>query len=161
MRFDLAPRGSFYQGISRTLQPKDFIGKRGTDSALLSRYFEYLDFMNPSVSVPFRYDRSAFEQLTGFLLDFQQGGIDCEIIAYDDAPLTAAFGKPVEFLGIDVVYDSAESLLELPDSVPEEVKVRLNKSFLCPTEADVPFVCKSCGQRPFLWRPCWVYRVVL
>ena len=23
MRFDLAPRGSFYQGISRTLQPKD------------------------------------------------------------------------------------------------------------------------------------------
>lgn len=124
---------------------------------LLPLYFAYLDLMAHPTRAP--YNAESFEKLAEYYRKFKELGVDCEIIAYDSAPLDNAFGRRIELLGIDIVCDLAESLLEDPDCIDDAVKKRLNQFGLCRKDSDMEIVLKNSNCGDNIWRPCWVYNV--
>lgn len=159
MRFDLVSRNAPYGGICRSVKPGDLLTESARNSydALISLYFAYLDLMAHPTRDP--YNAQSFEKLIEYYTKFKELGVDCEIIAYDSRPLDDAFGRQVQLLGIDVVCDLAESLLEDPDRMNVAVKERLNRFGLCRDVGDAEIVSKhsDCGDN--VWTPCWVYRI--
>lgn len=155
MRFDIVTLNSSYKGISRSLTDRDIFEVKGRKhKELLTYYFEYID-----LAANHPYDIHTFDKLIEHYLRFREFGVACEVIAYDLKPLKDAFGKQIQLLGIDVVCDMAESLLEVPDTTHDAVKNILNEFGLCKDAADVDIVRhhSDCGDN--IWLPCWVYRV--
>ncbi len=155
MRFDIVSLNSSYRGIERSLSPYDFFSKpaRKYYDELISCYFEYIELMcNP-------LNMHVFNELVEYYIKFDKFGVNCEMIVYDSEPLKDAFGRQIELLGIDVVYDMAESLLENPASIDDIIKKQLNRFGLCKQLQDVNAVVQSGDSGTVSWIPCWVYRV--
>lgn len=154
MKFDIVPICSSYRGIGRSLTPQDFRSwraKRDMDN-LLEVYFHYItDSLKPEC-------QETFERMLSYCSMFKRCGVPCEVIVYDAQPLESVYGKSLFFLGIDIVHEMAESLLEneaagLPKSL-------LNENMLCAEVSDVPQITKLCDHGGTEWLPCWVYHVL-
>lgn len=155
MRYDIVRLNSSYRGIGRSLSPNDFFSKTTREyyDELISCYFEYIELMcNP-------IDVRAFNKLVEYCIKFNRLGVGCEMIVYDSEPLKDVFGRQIELLGIDVVHDMAESLLEDPAGIDDAIKKQLNKFGLCEQLRDVDAVVLSGDSGNVSWMPCWVYRV--
>ena len=159
MRFDIVTLNTPYRGICRSLNTNDLLSKKAKShyQKLLAYYFEYIDLMYSPGEIP--YDSITFNKMLEYYLKFQSYNIDCEIIAYDNMPLTNIFGNEVELLGIDVVHEFAESLLENAQDIHDIIKNHLNSFGLCRKLVDINIVLKNslCGDID--WTPCWVYKV--
>ena len=88
----------------------------------------------------------------------QQYEILCEIIAYDTKPIDSAYGYSVTWLGIDIVHDCCESLLE--NMSDRRVQQTLNKNGLCRNTADISKLLPLLDVGDVMWKPCYVYRVL-
>jgi hypothetical protein len=154
MKFDVVPIRSAYRGIGRSLAPQDFrpwVDKRNMDY-LLEVYFDYItDSLKPEC-------QETFERMLSYCRTFRESGIPCEVIVYDSQPLENAYGKELQFLGIDIVLNLAESLLE--NGAERLSKNLLNENLLCLELSNLPKITKLCDHGGAEWCPCWVYHVL-
>lgn len=161
MKFDIASLNTAYRGIDRALNSSDLYSK-GTKEhfdELLDYYFKYLDLMYSSKGVS--YNLTTFDCLLKYYDKFRGYGVNCEMIAYDNFPIDHIFNKQIKLLGIDVVADLSESLLECPDSISEIEQKCLNSFGLLRNLKDLNIVLKNsfCGDND--WKPCWVYKIII
>lgn len=162
MRFDIVSLNDRYRGIERVITSGDFCTPKAKEhfDELLTYHFEYLDLMcSPCKSLV--YNKSTFEQLEKYYFLFKSYGIDCEIIAYDNSPIDNVFDKKFELLGIDVVHELAESLLESPEHMNAAVKRQLNSFGLLNKPEDIDIVLSNCICGDNEWKLCWVYEVIV
>ncbi len=153
MMFDVVPIRSSYRGMGRSLTPEDFPRKctRKRWDKLIEDYLDYIeDTLKPE-------SRETFERMLSYCKDMKKQNISCEMIVYDSHPLESAYGYPLEFLGIDIVHEMMESLLE--DGAERLPKSLLNEHLLCTDVANVPQITMLCDHGGATWLPCWVYRV--
>ena len=154
MRYDVVPICSSYRGIGRSITSMSFQSKKAGKNIdnLIYAYFSYIDDTLKSES------QEIFERMLSYCEILKSHDIPCEVIAYDLHPLESAYGRPLAFLGIDIVQDMAESLLECgAEKVPRSL---LNEYLLCKSASDVPLVTTFCNTGGMIWLPCWVYRVL-
>ena len=153
LKYDVVPICSSYRGIGRSLTPQNFRSERTKKNMddLLEGYFQYIaDLLKPVC-------QETFESALSYCSTLRKYDVACEVIAYDLQPLESAYGRSLTFLGIDIVHEMAESLLENgADALPKPL---LNESLLCDRVSDVPQVIKLCDHGCVTWQPCWVYRV--
>ena len=143
-----------YRGIERALLATDFFTKKS------KRYYnqllkEYFDSIMVSLEEP---SKAGLMKLFKFCNLLEKFDVFCEIIAYDSSPLTGVFGYSVELLGIDVIYDDAESLI--CDGVNKELKHFLNTNGLCRTSEDAENIVQYLDHCNLEWKPCYVYKVL-
>ena len=152
MRYNLVPVRSTYRGMGRSLLATDLYSRNKRKyNELLELYYDYIVFMEQG------YSESNFEKLISFFRTLVRSGVVCEIIVYDYCPLITAYGYNLEFLGIDIVCDMAESLL---CGCAEYVKRQLlNKHGLCASLSNVEPVMRFLNQGNVRWEPCYVYKV--
>lgn len=153
MWFDIVPIRSSYRGIGRSLTPQDFQSRcaKNNMDKLIEEYFGYItNTLEPAGPEVFEYMRSYCRKL-------QEYGVACEMIVYDLQPLESAYGRPLEFLGIDIVHEMAESLLE--NEAERLPKAFLNQNLLCACKEDVPKIIPLCDCGDAVWEPCWVYHL--
>lgn len=164
MRFDIVPLRDAYAGIDRSLTPDDFL--TGTTKpyydALLSVYFEYLDWLC-SPDSRLQYDRNDFCRMAEFYKKFRDYRVSCEVIAFGDEPIRHFFDGTfdLKLLGIDIVHDMAESLIHDPSSLPVCARDYLNPNGLCYEIGDVRMIMEHVRCGDHAWKPCWVYKVLL
>ena len=154
LRYDIVPICSFYRGIGRSLTPQELRSERARRNMddLLEGYFHYIaDLLKPVC-------QETFESALSYCGTLRKYDVACEVIVYDLQPLESAYGRPLTFLGIDIVHEMAESLLE--NGADTLLKSLLNESLLCDCVSDVPQVIKLCDHGCVTWWPCWVYRVL-
>ena len=153
MEYDVVPIFSAYRGMGRCLTVESFHSKKAKKNfdALLDGYFDYIsELLKPAC-------RETFESMLAYCDVLKKYDVPCEVIVYDLHPLEDAYGRPLTFLGIDIVHNMAESLLESgAEVVPKQL---LNENLLCYRPSDVPQVIPLCDHGGVLWQPCWVYHV--
>ena len=77
---------------------------------------------------------------------------------YDNNIITESFGYCVELLGIDIVHDMCESLLE--DKISIDISYLINENGLCSSIQNIEKVICSQEHGTVDWKPCYVYRIV-
>ena len=161
MKFDIVSLDAFYRGLDRSLNADDLLRNNAKShyKELIGYYFRYLDIMYSPEKI--LYNMDTFNLILDYYKTFKSLGVDCEIIVYDDKPLKNAFNYSIEFLGIDVVHDLAESLLEDFNDLKTVVKKHLNSHGLLENLDDMDIVLNNCFTGGMKWEPCWVYKVIL
>lgn len=154
MKWDIVNIKNQYRGTGRVLSGTDLCTRRTkrVRNYLLDMYFEYISYLLKEIS------REEFIKIIDFCKEFNKYEIkyEVELIVYDECPLESAFGYDLEFLGIDITHDLAESLLEDP---PENVKRILNENGLCFSKEDVGNIVPLLDHGDVNWEPCYVYKV--
>lgn len=153
MNYDIVPIKRAYRGIDRALLATDLLTKRTKKkyNTLLERYFKYLDITQKMPS------KSGLHDLICFCKELQVNDIACEIIAYSLSPLINLWGYGLDFLGIDIVHDMAESLL--CECENKEAQKYLNGNGLCKSKEDVSTIVPLLDHGDVEWNPCYVYKV--
>lgn len=154
MKIDIVPIKENYRGIGRSLLATDLLTKKSKKdfAKLLEMYDAYLMLLEQPES------QNVLEKLMDFEKILQQYEILCEIIAYDTKPIDSAYGYSVTWLGIDIVHDCCESLLE--NMSDRRVQQTLNKNGLCRNTADISSLLPLLDTGDVMWKPCYVYRVL-
>ena len=156
MRFDLVPIRSNYRGIGRSLLGTDLLTEKTEKKYkwLLEEYFKYLE-----IELFEEVGKKSFDKTIDFYKLLRSYDIMCEIIVYNESSLQEAFGYPIEFLGIDIVHDMCESLIE--DSLNPRIEKYINTNGLCRNLEDVKTIIpfQDCGNVD--WKPCYVYKVII
>lgn len=154
MKIDIVPIKENYRGIGRSLLATDLLTKKSKKdfAKLLEMYDAYLMLLEQPES------QNVLEKLMDFEKILQQYEILCEIIAYDTKPIDSAYGYSVTWLGIDIVHDCCESLLE--NMSDRRVQQMLNKNGLCRNTADILKLLPLLDAGDVMWKPCYVYRVL-
>lgn len=154
MKIDIVPIKENYRGIGRSLLATDLLTKKSKKdfTKLLEMYDAYLMLLEQPES------QNVLEKLMDFEKILQQYEILCEIIAYDTKPIDSAYGYSVTWLGIDIVHDCCESLLE--NMSDRRVQQTLNKNGLCRNAADISELLPLLDVGDVMWKPCYVYRVL-
>lgn len=153
MKYDIVPIKTKYRGMGRLLTTNDFTSSKAKKNyiKLLENYFEYISFTE------LENDKNIFNKILEFYKTLREHDILCEIIVYDTAPIVNEFDKTIEFLGIDIVCDMSESLLE---NHAEKLKCALlNENLLCSHVTDFENIIKMSVHGDVKWEPCWVYKV--
>lgn len=154
MRFDVVSIRSTYRGIGRSLTPLDF-QSQGDGSKLAELIELYLSYIEEHLKPE---SQETFEYMLRFCRVLKEHEIPCEVIVYDCRPIEEAYGKTVNFLGIDLVHKMSESLLE--DGCWKLPARMLNENMLLTSELDANKVIPLCDNGGCEWLPCWVYSVV-
>lgn len=154
MKIDIVPIKENYRGIGRSLLATDLLTKKSKKdfAKLLEMYDAYLMLLEQPES------QNVLEKLMDFEKILQQYEILCEIIAYDTKPIDSAYGYSVTWLGIDIVHDCCESLLE--NMSDKRVQQTLNKNGLCRNTTDISKLLPLLDTGDVMWKPCYVYRVL-
>ena len=160
MRFDIVSINSSYSGIDRSLTTNDFLTRETKQyfDALLEMYFSYIDFTYNSES--FDYDEKHFRAVQGFYEKFRNYNVSCELMVYNTTPLESVYDVPIEFLGIDIVKDMAESLISYHQDLDISVKRCLNSRGLFDDPITAQNAIDLLKVHADVWKPCWVYRVI-
>ena len=161
MRFDIVSITWSYRGIDRSIEVHDFLTKdtKSNYKKLLDQYFNFLDdTCNPKKS--YSYDLEQFKLLLSYYKFFRKEKVNCEIIAFSYSPLENLFGYHLEFLGIDVVCDLAESLIK-DRSEDDRIKSCLNRNGLLDNVENIAFVLENSITGKLDWRSCFVYKVLI
>ena len=164
MVYDIASVKTRYRGFERPIKTSDFSGKRAreNDKKLLGAYFRYIDL---TTNIP--VTEEVFEELLSIYRLFCGHDIKCEIIACDNASVGSVYGRPVEFLGIDIAYhDMNHSILN--GSVYGDIGFRegaggmLNACGLCDTEEEAEHVIKAFNDPSCTEYKLWyIYKVIV
>ena len=161
MNFDIVPINRAYSGIERALTPDDFLTpetKKYFD-ILLSMYFSYIDLMyNPYGS--FEYDEQRFRVVQGFYEKFRKCNVSCELIVFDTTPVDSAYDVQIEFLGIDIVKDLAESLISYNQQTNVSIKRYLNSNGLFYNLIAAQNAIDLFKVDLDVWKFCWIYKVI-
>lgn len=154
MKIDIVPIKENYRGIGRSLLATDLLTKKSKKdfAKLLEMYDAYLMLLEQPES------QNVLEKLMDFEKILQQYEILCEIIAYDTKPIDSAYGYSVTWLGVDIVHDCCESLLE--NMSDRRVQQTLNKNGLCRNAAGISKLLPLLDTGDVMWKPCYVYRVL-
>ena len=152
MKYEIAFSSLLYRGIERSLTVSSFDIKNNFNR-VLDKYFEYLSILDLPVC------KDNFERIIECYHFFLENNVKCEMIVYDNTPFESAYGYKVGFLGIDVVCDMCESLI-FESASNEFVKKLTNQNGLCDDIRDVATIISGTSQQDFVWRPCWVYKVI-
>lgn len=161
MRFDIVPINSAYSGIDRSLMTDDFLTPETKPhfDTLLAMYFSYIDLTcNPYES--FAYDEKRFRVIQGFYEQFRKYNVACELIVYNTTPVDFVYDAPIEFLGIDIVQDMAESLISYNQQIDISVKRYLNTKGLFDNPMATQNAMDLLKVDADVWKPCWVYKVI-
>ncbi len=157
MRYDIVSLNSSYGGVERTLTHDDLLSKKSKKyfDELLPYYFKCIELLDRP------YNKNNFDSLTEYFFLFKKYDVNCEMIVYDSAPLKDAFGRRIKLLGIDIVHDMVESLLEDFNNLDDATKKRLNQFGLFENISDADAVVQSDNNGDINWKPCRVYRVIV
>ena len=155
MIYNVVPIRNNYRGIDRSLLATDLYNSsnKSTYNDFLNLYYKYISVMEQD------YLETNFSWIISFYKTLEKSGVVCEVIVYDYCPLTTAYSYNLEFLGIDIVCDMAESLLcNCSEYIMQQL---LNKHGLCRSLSDVEAVMPLLNQGNAQWQPCYVYSVNL
>lgn len=152
MRFDIVSITGSYRGIERSISPEIFISKKYKKyKFLLNNYFNYLDcILNAS-------GHDLLNDIVKCYTIFKENDVFCEVIAYDDKEINSIKGYEIEFLGIDITCDLAESMIYENESLVE-LKL-LNKNCLFKKQNDAVKIINLNSNNDIEWAPCWVYKI--
>lgn len=153
MKYDIVPINDCYRGIDRTFLASDLYTKQSKRQydTLLEMYYEYLSIVEQK---PTEYGMLGLINLYKELCNC---AIECELIVYANNQLQAVFGYNLTFLGVDIVYEMAESLLS--DYTSDTVKKYLNENGLCDLETNIYEIIPLLDHGEVKWEPCYVYKV--
>ncbi len=153
MKYDIVPIKTKYRGMGRLLTTNDFTSAKAKKNymKLLENYFEYISFTE------LENDKRMFDKILEYYKILREHDVLCEIIVYDTSPIVNVFDKPIEFLGVDIVRDMSESLLE--NNAEKLQSALLNENLLCSRVTDVVNITEMCDHGDVKWEPCWVYKV--
>lgn len=154
MRYSIATTKKRYRGMERCLTVADLYTKqtRKKFDELLDKYYQYLSEIEEIPS------KSGLAKLMDFCMELDKNGIQCEIIAFDMHPLETVFGYPLDFLGFDLVWDMAESLIS--EGTNRRAMPFLNENGLCNSISDAKHIMQFLDQGDVKWEPCYVYKVI-
>lgn len=158
MKVDIVSTLRKYQGMARSLEPLEGLNKNN------KKYWKkVLDLNLSCIDLELEYgikieDKNIVNKWIMVCDDLKKYEIPCELIVYDDKPLNDAFGYDIEFLGIDIVHEMCESLIE--DEVNPKISHLLNENGLCRNEKDVEKIIPFQDHGGDDWKPCYVYRLV-
>ncbi len=154
MRYDLVPIKGKYRGMARSLLATDLLNSKNRNKFedLLEEYYEFLEYGQ-------EISKQAFERVVAFYNVLKSYGITCEVIAYDENVLESIFGYSIEFLGLDIVHDMCESLIE--SELNSYVEKMINQNGLCRTESAVREIIPYQEHGGVEWKPCYIYKVIL
>ncbi len=130
----IAPIGSKskYRGVDRFIDFSDIkLKDKKTIKELSAMYLDYIDF-------DCSYDNSKnvccyVKDILPFYLKLKENNFDCEIIIYDNIAVTDTYDYTLNFLGIDVANEFAESLIRDDieyNSFVENSSLSLNENLL-------------------------------
>ena len=154
MRFDIAPIEGKYRGMERTVDIPWNPKTKKVYKQLLEKYYSHIE-----LECNGDYDYESLEKMIAFYKELCTYGISCEMIAFSNEPLEQVHGYPIELLGIDIVHDMCESLIE--DEINPQIAHLLNDNGLCNTEADVEKIIPFQDHGGVEWLPCYVYKILL
>lgn len=155
MKYDIVSIKRAYRGMARSLLATDLITTKSEKyfDVLLDMYYKYISFIEETAT------REIFKELTEFYALLLKYDIDCEVIAYDVRTLKNVYDYPVEFLGVDIVHDECESLLE---NRVEYIGNRiLNKNGLCNNKTDAIKLISLLDHGDVEWIPYYIYKIIL
>lgn len=154
MRYDIVTTKKRYRGMERCLVATDLDTKQTSKKfkELSDEYYKYLSEIEKLPS------KSGLARLIDFCMELDKNGIKCEIIAFDTHPLKAVFGYPLDFLGFDLVYDMAESLIS--ECTDRRAIPFLNENGLCNSISDANQIVQFLDHGDVKWEPCYVYNVI-
>ncbi len=153
MKYDIAPIGSTYRGIERSVTTYNFTSKKAKKyfNLLIDEYDKFIS----SLLMPDCFE--AFTKLIECYHTFIQHDVPCEIIAFDSSPLSKAYGYDVIFLGIDITIDLAESMIEYDIN---NLRESLNSNGLFDNIEQAEKMISMQDQSDYKLEPCWVYKVI-
>lgn len=155
MKYDIASIKGMYRGMARSLLATDMItvkGKKHFDF-LLDMYYKYISYIEKVEN------QQIFEELIKFYVSLLKHDVNCEMIAYDTKPLKTVYGYSIEFLGIDIIHDECESLLEIKENhVGDQF---LNRNGLCNNKRDAINLTSLLDHGDVNWIPFYIYRIVI
>ena len=149
MIYEIVTLNNKYRGLCRVITTHDFPSRNF--KKLFSLYLDYIEFVEK------RINNHTFDQYMEKCQEFRNLGVNCELIACADKPIINFDKNKLIFLGIDVVCDIAESLLEDSDCIANEIKPYLNENGLCSDAKYVDFIINHSDIGSVEWKPCWVY----
>lgn len=158
MHFDIVSTLRKYQGMGRILEPLEGLNKNNKKycQEMFDLYLSYVDLeLEYAGKVE---DKKAANGWIALCADLKKYEVPCELIVYDDKPLNNAFGYDVEFLGIDIVHDMCESLIE--NQVNPKICHLLNENGLCRNKEDVEKIIPFQDHGDVEWEPCYIYRLI-
>lgn len=152
MRFDIVSITGSYRGIERSISPEIFISEKHRKfKFLLNNYIKYLDYISNT------FDRDLLDGIVKCYTVFRENDVRCEIIAYDDKEIYEIEGYEIKFLGIDITYDLAESMIYENKNFPR--LELLNENQLFEEQNDAMEIIKLTSNNDIEWMPCWVYKI--
>lgn len=154
MYYDLVPIKGKYRGMGRSLLGTDLLNSETQKQFkyLLELYFEFIDYSQ-------NINKQSFERTIKFCKILESYNVICELIVYDEEVLEEAFGYSIEFLGIDVVHDMCESLIE--GGLCSGSEMIVNQNGLCKTMEDVEIMINNQDHGGVEWKGCYVYKVII
>lgn len=149
---ELVPIDGRYRGNERALSDSWIWKTENVDRCeyLLERYFSC------PIGACDGFSKPVLLKLIEVCDEFQNYDCACEIMVTADMPMETFFNYPLEFLGIDIIYDGTESLLEYK---AEEVRQFLNENDLCSTIGTADMVVAKLALDGLNWEPSYVYKV--
>ena len=83
------------------------------------------------------------------------------MIAFDTSQIDSVYGMPIDLLGIDIVHEMAESLIDCTDQISNRIRRHLNHAGLFNTIADAKNAIDALNTNHANWEPCWVYKIII
>lgn len=155
MQYDIVPIQKKYRGMGRNLTGLEYTPKEKKEfEDWLNKYYEYLD-----ACLSEEEDDIIWKHVVDYYMEIKDKQ-PCEIIVWDTAPLESVFGYTLELLGIDIVHEERESLLENIETCKEYsfIDSKLNENGLCRTVEDVEALIPLLDHGNVEWKTCYVYK---
>ena len=157
MEFNIGSRTSKYRGVENVLLDSDFTKNKKRKKYDLEFYFLYIDAIEVLYKDDYKEEYDLFNRIV-YLNNILKGkGIDCELAVMDVKPIKNVYGYAVDFLGIDIVFDMAESLLENVEN--EYIRGFLNENGLCPDTKNIDKIIEVSDTGKYEVFPVYVYSV--
>lgn len=160
MNYDLATNKKKYKGCERSVSCYDFDRYPKKKFNFL---FEINEKFMEELVIPYsdHITEEGLEKLLYYYRIYRENDVDCEVIVFDKEPINEAiFPYKTELLGIDIVDECFESLLEGCEPY-DNISKYLNGNMLCDSVDVIPDILSRVETGYKQWGPCWVYRLVI
>lgn len=158
MEIDIVPiKNNLYRGVERALTTEDLYSRHTKKhfNDLLKEYFDYLDVISCETDLITMY-----KKILPFYHVLIQNNISCELIIFNECPISEFLNVEIELMGIDVLNQHYESLIV--DYVEYPIKKFLNRNLLLNDIDYIESIKEILGSNilsEHKWTPYYVYHL--
>ena len=145
-----------FRGMERAICLDDLPLNKRNSKELLQIYLDYEECLAPIYGTSHTIED--LRKLEIFCAKLHQYNVLCELVAYDNEPITNIDGYEIEFLGIDFEIDGVEGILQ---AEYDRVRHLLNCNCLCENVENVKQVVNYLNIKYKDVELFYMYKVVL